>query len=480
MASRNPHKPGLLPMDEGIDKGGINDAVEADDDGNNNENMDQEIDEHSDDEEDSCSSIEYSIEDNEQVEHDINDAMSNNNDEDADIDDDDFDDDDDDDDLIDYYDDDSDDDDFSDYFDDDDYDSPNNCKLQRAIIEFKGMDAIQEIMKLSPMEIKHKNTAGNYPLHTACEEEGMNDHIALTLMEQFPEAVQHMNVEGYYPLHLALMHHRCGFVVMKLIEIFPDAVKKLTPGGTALHFACIKDQADDVVEKLIEIYPIALQQRDCNGSFPIHCAIRNVQEIPVVKILLDNDPIGMQRRVNDFSYVYEGTTFHLACQRENDYVIEYLITRSDLQINIIDREKLTPLHYACRNGNHEIVEMILNHPDVEVNAKDFINDTPLHHILQYVCTNIYHPESCIKVIKKLLNQSFILIDEKNNNNITPMDMIKKRLVDLDAQKKIPYNNLDGGIVKREEFCREIIHLLEEFPVVQRWKAYCYHVKEFFH
>ena len=68
MTSRNPHhKPELLlPMDEEIEKGGINDAVEADDDGNNNENMDQEIDEYSDEEEDSCSNIEHSIEDNEQ------------------------------------------------------------------------------------------------------------------------------------------------------------------------------------------------------------------------------------------------------------------------------------------------------------------------------------------------------------------------------------------------------------------------------
>lgn len=163
--ARNPHQLEVLPMDE-IDEC-IND-VEANDDGNN-ENRDQEIDEQSDED---CCIMEY-IEDNEQqVERDNNLHASNNNDEDADIDDDD--------------------DDFNDYYDADD-DSISNknprddCKLQQAIMEDEPFKTIKKLMK-NRMEVMHINMDGNYPLHTASAEiEGMNDYIAITLMNIYPK-----------------------------------------------------------------------------------------------------------------------------------------------------------------------------------------------------------------------------------------------------------------------------------------------------
>ena len=67
--------------------------------------------------------------------------------------------------------------------------------------------------------------------------------------------------------------------------------------------------------------------------------------------------------------------------------------------------------------------------------------------------------------KKLLNHEFILINHKNNNNQTALDIIKVRLIELEDN--------DNSSKSLKFFCRKIIHFLEHFQMKQRWNALCY-------
>ena len=66
-------------------------------------------------------------------------------------------------------------------------------------------------------------------------------------------------------------------------------------------------------------------------------------------------------------------------------VLQVLIQFCHVDINVKDRDDLTPLHLACMRGNRVAVEILLAvpTPKVEIDAKDKKGDTPLH----FACLN---------------------------------------------------------------------------------------------
>lgn len=129
------------------------------------------------------------------------------------------------------------------------------------------------------------------------------------------------------------------------------------------------------------------------------------QPLGFVKLLFDFDPLALQRSNSDGK-----TPFHIACERNNDELVKYLLKSSDLTINKRDKNGMTPLHYACRiSWAVKIIEMILHHPDVDVNANDNLSDTSLHKALKFFG---HRPDLSVKIVQKLLNHSFVLTNEK--------------------------------------------------------------------
>lgn len=435
---------------EGDEKECINDGIDSSHDSIN----DEEIDDNNDDFVD----VE-TIEDNQPVEShnsNVNNNNSNNNDDDGNI----YDNDDDNDN--------NDTNDVNDIDDDDDssYEiSKDECPLQYAISSDKSIQIILQIIDLFPMDVQHKNKKGDYPLHIAliCG----NKWIALMLIVLFPEAVQHQNMDGFYPLHLAIRSHNSKYelsevLVIKLIEIFLEAAIESTKEGTALHFACNKILSETVYIQLIEINPRAIYEKDNRGSYPIHFAIERDLPIAVIKLLLDDDPLGMRQR-----NVSNETLIYVACETNNADFDRHLMQQSDLQINRRDCYGNTPLHHACHHGRIKIVDILLNHPDIDVNATDSNNDTPLHVALKFHV----EPEARLKIVQKLLDHSYISINQKNIHDKTPLDVAKGNLIEVEE-----YSNNVTSLEEIIQFFREVINLLEEFPIKKRWKLYCYYIK----
>lgn len=371
--------------------------------------------------------------------------------------------------------------------DDDDDSSVKDCHLQRLINDQEvPIDVIMELIEIFPLEIQHKNlVSGNYPLHTACSC-GNYAHrvfVATKLIEVFPEAVQHKNSEGLYPLHLAILSDQPDSLVMQLIEIYPDAVRQSTMYGTALHFTCSSYLSDIVLAKLIEIYPQAIKEEDNSGKYPMQCfgftSNRFPKKIAFAKILLDRDLL-------DLGIFSNGKILlQLASETYNFELVKYIMQRSDLMIhiniNLRSQNGRTQIHYACcKSEGHEVVEMLLHHPDIDVNVRDRMNDTPLHEaVLSFVYHDDLHyskvqrvlnNELFVNIVQKLLDHPFILINEKNSMNKTPLDYMKAHIYDL---KRTQYN-----IQNKLQCAMTISNLLEEFSIQKRFQAYCYHIKNF--
>ena len=299
-----------------------------------------------------------------------------------------------------------------------------------------------------------------------------------------PEAVRHADQGGNYPLHTSLRGRTSEDVIMKLIAIYPEAVSMQTRNGdTAFHLACNNwhfNRSETLIRKLIEIYPFAIQVKDCGGKVPIYGAIKYGQEekIAVIKMLLDGDPLGMQRR---YEFGYKETPFHQACRRDNADLVQYMIQRSDLQINASDCLGRTPLHHACGKHQMKNIEILLHHPDVNVNSFDCMHETPLHTVVHsykdHHCINRKSVivEIRVQIVQKLLEHPFILIDQTTQHrHQTPMDIINERIDEIEKLN----DNLTTSLKVELKCYIQMLHLIQEFHCKQRWQAYVYHYKNF--
>ena len=101
----------------------------------------------------------------------------------------------------------------------------------------------------------------------------------LDLLNETPvRAEQHTN-DNAYPLHLCVVRNAPEEIIVRLVEIYPDAASKTTKKrrATPLHLAC---ETPGVPERIILIlgdaYPKAARKRlrmKYGGALPLHCAL---------------------------------------------------------------------------------------------------------------------------------------------------------------------------------------------------------------
>lgn len=292
----------------------------------------------------------------------------------------------------------------------------------------------------------------------------------MKLIELYPEALQKVNYDGMNPLNLALEGKQSENVIMKLIDIFPRWATIFIRmcgncgiwSGLPLHYACITGQSEAVIRKLIELNPGALQEKDGNGKYPIHCAIFGETCNTVIGFIMDADPLAIAR----VGPLY--TPLHLVA-REPDKVelLEYLLERTGILVNVRDQDGQTPLHHACFRRRCEVVDKLLQHPDININARDKWNKTPLHQIL----TQIGISGEDLRSIQQLLEHPFILIDINNQDNETPFDIFKDKIKTLKSYVSSINTMTEHDvetITRRLDICCEIQDLLEEFQVKRRY------------
>jgi ankyrin repeat protein len=103
-------------------------------------------------------------------------------------------------------------------------------------------------------------------------------------------------------------------------------------------------------------------------------AIKNGQSEKAIALIKTMDPEAInQLKDNDGSSV-----LHIAIDIGDNLVIEELLSKPGINVNIQNSNKWTPLHYASEKRNIITLQKLLNHPEIDVNAMDIDRNTPLH------------------------------------------------------------------------------------------------------
>jgi ankyrin repeat protein len=107
-----------------------------------------------------------------------------------------------------------------------------------------------------------------------------------------------------------------------------------------------------------------------------------------------------------------------------------------LQLHALDHWNCTRLHYACEaSTSATIFQLLLGHDDARrmmnytvMNAIDHDGDTPLH-LLCHCRDDQICALKTISILQQLLQQfPFVLIHTRNQDDQTPLDVVKRSLI----------------------------------------------------
>jgi ankyrin repeat protein len=237
------------------------------------------------------------------------------------------------------------------------------------------------------------------PLYSAAERR--NTAIVEYLL-QLPD-IQVNCAHGYMkttPLHNAA---RAGHIdVAKLLLSHPatslNAVDRY--GKTSLYYAAIAGRR--------EMVALLLSQKQISFAAPDYTLLQHAvfhDQWPIVKILLDyqSGPGGNnvlkvspeQSQVSSFQivdrlfrhpdfpdknvrygYMFDGLV-HVAARKNHRGLVRHLLSYRDIDVNLRNRLRQTPLHYAVNDRRCDSVKELLKHPKIDVNPRDKYEKLPL-------------------------------------------------------------------------------------------------------
>ena len=182
--------------------------------------------------------------------------------------------------------------------------------------------------------------------------------------------------DDYYPLHQAVLLKNFAYVQF-IVENLPNKEKDINNvdsiGNSALHLAVTLKNTDEIINYLI------------NQGVDINLCNKKMQ-----------------------------TPLHLACGKNRIENVNILLVNPKIKYNPIDYQGFTPLIKACASQAYDTVKSLLRWKDININIKDKIGNTALHYLCEDEKFDI-----AIQLIKEGGD-----IEDKNNDNKTPLDLIK--------------------------------------------------------
>ena len=204
----------------------------------------------------------------------------------------------------------------------------------------------------------------NNPMHFACESGHVN--IVKLLLEfsiQYDVEIG-INTAGYHlltPLHTACMNGR--FEVVKILleyskafEINFNATSQLgwTPLFLATHYGDLR-MVNLILNSKLDINP---NLTDSHGRTPFHVACFEGR-FDIVKLMLNSSISNKRLRLN-IQDNYGQTAMHLACLNDNFEVIKLILElypKLEINLNIIDKQGMTPMNIAFNQNHQNIVRL---------------------------------------------------------------------------------------------------------------------------
>lgn len=165
------------------------------------------------------------------------------------------------------------------------------------------------------------------------------NEITVLLIEQIKDEIDAPDEVGYSLLiNTIVVGNRPA---MEAILEHIDDVNQVYNGHTALSYAAYLGTNLETFQLLVE------HGADLNQRIDLEIGLKQVTPIMV--------------------YIF--------FQGQNLEIVEYLVTHSSFQPNLVDSQGLSLLHYAVANEQLEIVEILLNNTSIDKNLKSKFNMT---------------------------------------------------------------------------------------------------------
>ncbi|XP_071723234.1 uncharacterized protein [Rutidosis leptorrhynchoides] len=174
------------------------------------------------------------------------------------------------------------------------------------------------------------------PLHVAC----ILGHVpfAKALLAHKRDLAMELDSQGRMPLHLASAN---GYVeiVRELLQSDPLAcLVHDEDGRTPLHLATMKGRINIVIE-LVKARPEVAEHRLSHGQTALHLGVRH-NRLETLKVLVEMVGDGDLVNAQDD----EGNTIlHLAAANKQIEIVKYLLQRSEVDVNTVNRNGFSAL-----------------------------------------------------------------------------------------------------------------------------------------
>jgi len=200
-----------------------------------------------------------------------------------------------------------------------------------------------------------------------------------------------------------------------------------------IHYAILFNNKK-ILELLLE-KGTDINQKDGNGNTPLMTSIK-LKNNKISKFLIENKKIN----INMINNIGE-TALHIACNYEQDTIVELLLNHEDIDINIQDlQNKYTPLMYAVSLNNFLITQMLINHKKINFLCQDVAGNTAYHHGI-----NEDVSEDLIKILDEKLEdktETKNIYNLTNLNGNTILHVLLEKNIQINLKKYIENTNLN--------------------------------------
>jgi ankyrin repeat protein len=266
---------------------------------------------------------------------------------------------------------------------------------------------VQLLIQSARVEVDKKDFRGLTPLAHAAR--AGHEHVVRLLLSCEGVAQDSRDETGMTPLALAAKNGRVEVVRLLLLYVGIDVDSKDADSWTPFFHAAAGPHTE-VMQLLLQTGLVNINQIDRSGMTPLMYAGRRdyLNTAEAFRLLLEYPGVEVNRQDNSGK-----SALTHAASGGNHEVVRMLLTRGDVQVNVRDARKQTPLmHAALWPRGVAVIKILLERDDIKINWQDANGQTALS--IAAACRDSEAE------VRALLGHSEVQADLKDDAGRTPL------------------------------------------------------------